>query len=62
MKTVQRVPRGTREKKLQNLDATQLKADFGNAHIKSIIYLFQEAEYALIDSSVTKGYEHYNTS
>jgi hypothetical protein len=49
-------------KKLQNLDSTQLNLDLGNAHIKSIIYLFQEAEHALKDSSVTKSYEHYNSS
>ena len=49
-------------KKLQNLDTTQLNADFGNADIKSVICLVQEAEHGLIDSSVTKGYEHYNSS
>ena len=55
-------PRGTRQKKLQNLDTTQLNAGFDNADIKGVICLIQEVEHALIDSSVTKDYEDYNSS
>jgi hypothetical protein len=49
-------------RKTSNLDSTQLNLDLSNAHIKSIIYLFQETEHALKDSSVTKSYQHYNSS
>jgi hypothetical protein len=58
MERAQRAPAG----KTSNLDSTQLNVDLGNAHIKSIIYLFQKVEHALKDSSVTKNYEHYNSS
>jgi hypothetical protein len=58
-------PRGTRQKKIQKKDTTQVNAGFGNVDnvdIKGIIGVVQEAEHALIDSSETKDYEDYNSS